>query len=143
MWRSVFVLRIDHHHHQDHHQCLLLLFSHVCSFLKSDYKLVSVESAHRQVVQLVQLPRVLCSSYRAYLQDHEGAFTRHPIILRDAYKLPFTIQEETDQSKVSTLYNEAVKEHTVLQRSAIVNQLYGGWKLVVEKQELVHERGDT
>jgi hypothetical protein len=33
------------------------------------------------------------------------------------------------------MYAEAVKEHTVLQRSAIVNQLYGGWKLAVEVKE--------
>jgi len=33
------------------------------------------------------------------------------------------------------MYAEAVKELTVLRRSAIVNQLYGGWTLAVEKQE--------
>jgi LYR motif-containing protein 4 len=33
------------------------------------------------------------------------------------------------------MYSEAVKELTVLRRSAIVNQLYGGWTLAVENQE--------
>lgn len=31
----------------------------------------------------------------------------------------------------------------MLKRSAIVNQLYGGWKLVVEKQEPEHVRSDS
>ena len=30
------------------------------------------------------------------------------------------------------MYNEAVAELAVLRRSAIVNQLYGGWRLAVE-----------
>jgi hypothetical protein len=42
---------------------------------------------------------------------------------------------------VSAFYNEAVKEHAVMKRGAIVNQLYGGWRLVVEKQEATRERG--
>jgi hypothetical protein len=33
------------------------------------------------------------------------------------------------------MYSDAAKELTVLRRSAIVNQLYGGWMLAVEKQE--------
>ena len=43
------------------------------------------------------------------------------------------LQEETDPAKLSAFYNERVKELQVLKRSAIVNQLYGGWRLVVEK----------
>jgi LYR motif-containing protein 4 len=50
-------------------------------------------------------------------------------------------QDEKDPAKVTAFYNEAVKDLTVLKRSAIVNQLYGGWKLVVEKQDVVRERG--
>ncbi|KAF9467705.1 hypothetical protein BDZ94DRAFT_1305323 [Collybia nuda] len=45
------------------------------------------------------------------------------------------MQEETDPAKVTNLYSDAVAELTVLRRSVIVNQLYGGWTLAVEKQE--------
>ncbi|KAI0267295.1 hypothetical protein BC834DRAFT_70750 [Gloeopeniophorella convolvens] len=53
------------------------------------------------------------------------------------------IQNEQDPARVAALYNESVKEHTVLKRSAIVNQLYGGWTLAVEKQKLKRERSDS
>ena len=59
------------------------------------------------------------------------------------------VQEETDPEKVRALYSDAVKESTVLRRSAIVNQLYGGWTLAVEAQdaekrpESIKERADT
>ncbi|KAG5718048.1 hypothetical protein E4T56_gene14692 [Termitomyces sp. T112] len=42
------------------------------------------------------------------------------------------IQAETDPTRVSAMYGDAVKELGVLRRSAVVNQLYGGWKLAVE-----------
>ncbi|KAG6854210.1 hypothetical protein C0991_009523 [Blastosporella zonata] len=45
------------------------------------------------------------------------------------------IQAESDPTRVRAMYGDAVKELTVLRRSAIVNQLYGGWKLAVETQE--------
>jgi len=32
------------------------------------------------------------------------------------------------------LYAEAVKDHTVLRRSAMVNQIYGGWRVALEAQ---------
>jgi hypothetical protein len=32
------------------------------------------------------------------------------------------------------MYSDAAAELSVLRRSAIVNQLYGGWKLVVEEK---------
>ncbi|KAF8065105.1 hypothetical protein FPV67DRAFT_1562942 [Lyophyllum atratum] len=44
------------------------------------------------------------------------------------------MQAETDPSRVRNLYSDAVKELAVLRRSAIVNQLYGGWRLAVEKE---------
>lgn len=44
---------------------------------------------------------------------------------------------------LSSMYTEAVKELAVLKRSAIVNQLYGGWKLAVETQKPKRIRGDT
>ncbi|KAM5545932.1 hypothetical protein V8D89_000058 [Ganoderma adspersum] len=53
------------------------------------------------------------------------------------------IQDETDPTKLTTFYNEKAKELAVLKRSAIVNQLYGGWRLVVEDQKPVRDRGDT
>ncbi|KAF9045606.1 hypothetical protein BJ165DRAFT_1415534 [Panaeolus papilionaceus] len=59
-----------------------------------------------------------------------------------------SMQDETDPERLSSLYAEAVKESTVLKRSAIVNQLYGGWKLAIEVKEtedpsVVHERSDS
>ncbi|KAF8966960.1 hypothetical protein BDZ97DRAFT_1806104 [Flammula alnicola] len=60
-----------------------------------------------------------------------------------------TIQNESDAEKVRSLYAEAVKESTVLRRSAVVNQLYGGWKLAVEvtdvekRPESILERSDS
>ncbi|KAF5384165.1 hypothetical protein D9615_003362 [Tricholomella constricta] len=57
------------------------------------------------------------------------------------------IQTESDPTKVRHLYSDAVKELAVLRRGAIVNQLYGGWKLAVEDQERKPEefktRGDN
>ncbi|EIN14599.1 hypothetical protein PUNSTDRAFT_58119 [Punctularia strigosozonata HHB-11173 SS5] len=46
-----------------------------------------------------------------------------------------------DDMQLSSFYNNAVQELAVLRRSAIVNQLYGGWKLVVEKQSPKRLRG--
>ncbi|PPR07826.1 hypothetical protein CVT24_003103 [Panaeolus cyanescens] len=60
-----------------------------------------------------------------------------------------SMQNESDPEKLRSLYAEAVKESTVLKRSAIVNQLYGGWKLAVEAKEteedpsVVHQRSDS
>jgi hypothetical protein len=52
-------------------------------------------------------------------------------------------QGEKDPARVAVLYSEAAKELTSLRRSAIVNQLYGGWTLAVEKQKLQRERSDS
>lgn len=46
------------------------------------------------------------------------------------------LQKESDPERLRSLYADAVKEQTVLQRSAIVNQLYGGWKVAVEVQDV-------
>ncbi|KIK07145.1 hypothetical protein K443DRAFT_119788 [Laccaria amethystina LaAM-08-1] len=57
-----------------------------------------------------------------------------------------TIQAESDPNRVGMLYSDAVKEFTVLRRSAIVNQLYGGWKLAIETEKKPEEfktRGDN
>jgi len=55
------------------------------------------------------------------------------------------MEAEKDTTKLAALYADAVKEHTVLKRSAIVNQLYGGWTLAVEKEseEGIRQRGDN
>ncbi|KAH9903451.1 hypothetical protein C8Q73DRAFT_742507 [Cubamyces lactineus] len=53
------------------------------------------------------------------------------------------VQNETDPAKLAAFYEEKAKELAVLKRSAIVNQLYGGWKVVVEKQQAEHERADS
>lgn len=34
--------------------------------------------------------------------------------------------------RIRSMYSDAVKELTVLRRAALVNRLYGGWKLAVE-----------
>ncbi|KAG6830699.1 hypothetical protein H0H92_015175 [Tricholoma furcatifolium] len=58
-----------------------------------------------------------------------------------------TMQAETDPTRLSSLYGDAVKELKVIQRSGIVNQLYGGWRLAVEEPERgaaeFKERGDN
>jgi len=60
-----------------------------------------------------------------------------------------TMQNESDPERLRFMYSDAVKENTVLTRSAVVNQLYGGWKLAVEAKQLeaqpeaIKTRGDT
>ncbi|KIP07400.1 hypothetical protein PHLGIDRAFT_19189 [Phlebiopsis gigantea 11061_1 CR5-6] len=56
------------------------------------------------------------------------------------------IQDEKDPAKLSAFYNERVKELAVIKRGAIVNQLYGGWKLVLENEppkDQALERSDS
>lgn len=53
-------------------------------------------------------------------------------------------QNERDPAKLSAFYNDRIKELAVIKRSAIVNSLYGGWRLVVEeKPEETLERSDS
>ncbi|GLB39788.1 putative complex I LYR family protein [Lyophyllum shimeji] len=52
------------------------------------------------------------------------------------------IQAESDPNRVRNMYTEAAKELSVLRRSAIVNQLYGGWRLAVEAVEKEKEPGE-
>lgn len=42
------------------------------------------------------------------------------------------MKNESDPEKLRSSYQEAVADLAVLRRGAIVNQLYGGWKLAVE-----------
>jgi hypothetical protein len=55
------------------------------------------------------------------------------------------MQSEQDPARLSLLYADAVKDLAVLRRGAIVNQLYGGWRLAVEDEgkEGTRKRGDT
>ena len=53
---------------------------------------------------------------------------------RPSALLTSLLQEADDSSALSKQYSEAVKELAVLRRSAIVNQLYGGWRLAVEDE---------
>jgi len=55
------------------------------------------------------------------------------------------IQAERDPARATLLYSDAVKELAVLRRSAIVNQLYGGWRLAVEDEgkDGVRARGNS
>ena len=56
------------------------------------------------------------------------------------------LQKESDAAKIKSMYSDAVAELAVLRRSAVVNQMYGGWRLAVEdskKPEAVTERGDN
>ncbi|KAF5368816.1 hypothetical protein D9758_003015 [Tetrapyrgos nigripes] len=60
---------------------------------------------------------------------------------RDVFR---SIQAEKDASRVQSMYTEAVQDLAVLRRSAIVNQLYGGWRLAVEDpSKPVLERSDN
>jgi LYR motif-containing protein 4 len=59
-----------------------------------------------------------------------------------AHNLPLE-QKEQDPARMAVLYNESVKELAALKRGAIVNQLYGGWTLAVEKQNLQREHSDN
>ncbi|KAJ7628610.1 hypothetical protein FB45DRAFT_918748 [Roridomyces roridus] len=43
-----------------------------------------------------------------------------------------TLQNETDGTKIQSMYSDAVAELAVLRRSAAVNKMYGGWRLAVE-----------
>ncbi|KAH7872626.1 uncharacterized protein C8R40DRAFT_1162080 [Lentinula edodes] len=54
-----------------------------------------------------------------------------------------TIQSESDPARIQSQYSEAVRELAVLRRSAIVNQLYGGWRLAVEDQKPSMARADS
>ncbi|KAJ3879292.1 hypothetical protein F5051DRAFT_206034 [Lentinula edodes] len=53
------------------------------------------------------------------------------------------IQSESDPARIQSQYSEAVRELSVLRRSAIVNQLYGGWRLAVEDQKPSMARADS
>jgi len=51
------------------------------------------------------------------------------------------LQNESDPTKLSSFYHTALEDLAVLKRSAIVNSVYGGRKLVVEKDKIERIRG--
>lgn len=50
------------------------------------------------------------------------------------------LQVESDPTKVSHAYEQAVSELMVLRRSAVVNQIYGGLPLCIEEESHVGDR---
>ena len=74
-----------------------------------------------------------------------GQLLTFPIMLVQCRALTSLLQNENDPAKLSMFFNKHVEELAVLKRSAIVNQLYGGWRLVVEKDKPEHvlERADS
>lgn len=47
---------------------------------------------------------------------------------------------ESDPTKVSHAYEQAVSELMVLRRSAVVNQIYGGLPLCIEEESHMPQR---
>jgi hypothetical protein len=71
------------------------------------------------------------------VRDHSSrASGPHPYDVSDR-----TSQNESDPAKLSSFYQTAVEDLAVLKRSAIVNSVYGGRKLVVEKDKIERTRG--
>ncbi|KZV95996.1 hypothetical protein EXIGLDRAFT_765688 [Exidia glandulosa HHB12029] len=57
------------------------------------------------------------------------------------------LQNESDAERIKAFYDNGLRELEVLRRSAIVNSLYGGRRLVVERsdaeEKIELERGDN
>ncbi|KAL5497907.1 hypothetical protein ACEPAH_2838 [Sanghuangporus vaninii] len=89
--------------------------------------------------------RAILSLYASSLRTARSfsSYNFRQYFMRRAKDVFREIQNEKDPKRVGTLYANAVREHAVLQRSAIVNQLYGGWRLVVENQKATRIRADT
>ncbi|KAF9232632.1 hypothetical protein BU15DRAFT_54804 [Melanogaster broomeanus] len=90
-------------------------------------------------------PRAIVSLYSSTLRTARSfsSYNFRNYFLQRTKENFRNMQTEKDPAKLSLAYNDAVKELTVLRRTAIVNQLYGGWKLAVEEQTDVRTRGDT
>ncbi|KAA1471941.1 hypothetical protein DENSPDRAFT_929943 [Dentipellis sp. KUC8613] len=90
-------------------------------------------------------PKSLLHLYASMLRTSRAfsSYNFREYFLRRTKSTFRAIQNEQDPAKLSQFYNDTAKELAVLKRSAIVNQLYGGWRLVVEKQKPVHTRSDN
>ncbi|KAF5392005.1 hypothetical protein D9757_003251 [Collybiopsis confluens] len=89
--------------------------------------------------------RAILSLYQSTLRTSKSfsSYNFRNYFIRRAKGTFRAIQAESDPARVQSLYSEAVQELTVLRRSAIVNQLYGGWRLAVEDQKPERFRSDN
>jgi hypothetical protein len=93
--------------------------------------LIPNHAPHISLVQLIQFPRIFLASHQRHLPRHSSTSS----LLSSFLGLNGVSKKtEKDPEKVQAMYADAVKELAVIQRSSIVNQLYGGRKLVVEDQ---------
>ncbi|KAE9400869.1 hypothetical protein BT96DRAFT_818644 [Gymnopus androsaceus JB14] len=78
--------------------------------------------------------RAILSLYQSMLRTSRSfsSYNFRNYFIRQTKDTFRAIQAESDPSRVQSMYSEAVRDLTVLRRSAIVNQLYGGWRLAVE-----------
>ncbi|KAF9074613.1 hypothetical protein BDP27DRAFT_1213826 [Rhodocollybia butyracea] len=91
--------------------------------------------SRRAILSLYQSTLRTSRSFSSY--NFRNYFVRRA---KDTFR---TIQSETDPVRVQSLYSEAARDLAVLRRSAIVNQLYGGWRLAVEDQKPEMTRADN
>ncbi|THU84423.1 hypothetical protein K435DRAFT_831306 [Dendrothele bispora CBS 962.96] len=97
---------------------------------------MSAVPSRRAILSLYSSTLRTAKSFSSY--NFKNYFVRRT---RDVFR---SIQAEQDPSRVQSMYQEAVQDLTVMRRSAIVNQLYGGWKLAVEDPaKPVLERSDN
>ncbi|KAJ7757051.1 hypothetical protein B0H16DRAFT_1537869 [Mycena metata] len=92
--------------------------------------------------------RSILSLYSTMLRTSRSfsSYNFRTYFIRRTHETFRTLQKETDAGKIRSIYSDAVAELAVLRRSAIVNQMYGGWRLAVEdmkKPETFTERGDN
>ncbi|KAF9011829.1 hypothetical protein BDQ17DRAFT_1396891 [Cyathus striatus] len=88
--------------------------------------------------------RTILNLYAATLRASRGfsSYNFREYFLRRTKETFHGLKSETDPEKVRMLYSDAVKELTVLRRSAIVNQLFGGWRLAVEAKNAEKDPGE-
>ncbi|KAG7092871.1 hypothetical protein E1B28_009183 [Marasmius oreades] len=72
--------------------------------------------------------------YRTTLRTAQSfnSYNFRNYFLRRTHDVFRTMQSETNADKLRSLFQEANAELAVIRRSAIVNQIYGGPKLVIE-----------
>ncbi|KAF9494360.1 hypothetical protein BDN71DRAFT_1449095 [Pleurotus eryngii] len=85
-----------------------------------------VPPSRRSILNLYSVMLKTSNSFSSY--NFRNYFVRKT---KDTFR---SIQNESDPSKMQALYKEAVDDLAVLKRSALVNQVYGGWKLAIEQQ---------
>ncbi|KAJ3775836.1 hypothetical protein FB446DRAFT_723891 [Lentinula raphanica] len=89
--------------------------------------------------------RAILSLYHTTLRTSKSfsSYNFRNYFIRRAKDTFRAIQSESDPARAQNLFAEATRELAVLRRSAIVNQLYGGWRLAVEDQKPAMTRADT